>query len=67
MVNPQELDICRRRGHGAPLLREGWMQCRWCGMWLRAKQVIEEREDEPPQKELDPSGQNRGSIPAFIE
>jgi hypothetical protein len=31
------------------------MKCRWCGTWLRAKQVIEEREDEPPGEELDHS------------
>jgi hypothetical protein len=53
MVNPQELEICRRRGHKAEPRAE-WVQCKWCRMWLREKRIIEEREDEPPLEELDP-------------
>jgi hypothetical protein len=51
-VNQDELAICRRRGH-APFLRglRGWTQCEWCGMWLREKTIVEEREDDPPESE----------------
>jgi hypothetical protein len=53
----EELEICKRRGHGLKgLSRERWKQCRWCGMWLREVCVIEEREDEPPKDEQDPLG-----------
>jgi len=31
-------------------LSDGWVQCKWCGIWRR--HVVEEREDEPPQEEL---------------
>jgi hypothetical protein len=52
MINPQDLETCRRRGHDADLRAE-WVQCKWCGMWLREKRTVEEREDEPPLEELD--------------
>lgn len=55
-INPEELAICRRRGHDQkPRLGEGWIQCKLCGMWLRAA-FIEEREDEPPENEQSPIG-----------
>jgi len=56
MINPDELAICRRRGHDAGILGEGWSQCRWCGIWLREVRTIEEREDEPPENEQNPFG-----------
>jgi hypothetical protein len=28
-------------------------QCKWCGTWLREVRRIEEREDDPPEEELD--------------
>jgi hypothetical protein len=31
------------------------MQCPLCGMWVRARKVIDEREDEPPEEEIDPA------------
>jgi hypothetical protein len=53
MVNPEELSICKRRGHDVVLMTQGkWSQCEACGMWLR--QVIEEREDDPPAEDIDP-------------
>lgn len=52
MVNQEELAICRRRGRHAIFLGSGWVQCKWCGMWLRGLTTIEEREDEPPEEEL---------------
>lgn len=56
MINQDELAICRRRGHAARFVRDdGWIQCEACKMWLREKRTIEEREDEPPEDELDPS------------
>lgn len=56
MINPEELAICKRRGHDAGLLPYGnaWSQCRWCGMWLREVRTIEERTDEPPKDQQTP-------------
>jgi hypothetical protein len=61
MVNPEELAICRRRGHetfyrlvGDRLVGEGWKQCKWCGMWVREVHKIEEREDDPPEEQRSP-------------
>jgi hypothetical protein len=53
VINRRELAICKRRGHeGFP--SEGWKQCKWCKTWLREVRKIEEREDEPPEEDLDP-------------
>jgi hypothetical protein len=52
MVNQEELAICRRRGHDATFLGDGWIQCKWCGMWLRQRKLLDEQEDEPPQSEI---------------
>ena len=54
-INLEELAICRRRGHPDQglLLRDGWVQCKECGMWIRMVRTIEEREDEPPHEEQD--------------
>jgi hypothetical protein len=52
MVNQEEFAICRRRGHKAHVTDQGWAQCDACGMWLREKRTLEEREDEPPADEL---------------
>jgi len=53
MINPEELAICKRRGHRPDglFIQQGWSQCQWCGMWLREVKTIEEREDEPPKSE----------------
>jgi hypothetical protein len=53
MINKKELAICKRRGHDGPAHSKGWMQCKWCGIWRRTVFTIEEREDEPPEAELD--------------
>jgi hypothetical protein len=50
MINRKELAICKRRGHDGPGFSDGWMQCKWCGIWRR--RVIEEREDQPPDEEM---------------
>jgi hypothetical protein len=52
MINRRELAICERRGH-AGFAQQGWTQCKWCGTWWREVRTIEEREDEPPEEELD--------------
>ena len=52
-VNEEELKICQRRGHGNSWISEKWSQCQYCGLWLRAKKTIEEREDKPPDEETD--------------
>lgn len=52
MINRKELAICKRRGHAGGV-HEGWTQCKWCKIWLREVRTIEEREDEPPEEELD--------------
>jgi hypothetical protein len=31
---------------------ERWSPCRWCGLWLREKREIEERESEPQADEI---------------
>jgi hypothetical protein len=54
MVSKKELAICKRRGHDSPAYRDGWAQCKWCGLWRRKVTTFEEREDEPPEDELDP-------------
>jgi hypothetical protein len=52
MVNPEELAICKRRGHSRDVLEpEKWSQCEWCGLWLRTVTTVEEREDDPPEDE----------------
>jgi hypothetical protein len=45
MINRGELEVCKRRGHDAPvpIRSERWKQCGWCGMWLREVRTIEER------------------------
>jgi len=53
MINQKELAICKRRGHDGPAYSSGWTQCKWCGIWRRTVSTIEEREDEPPEEELD--------------
>lgn len=52
MINRKELAICKRRGHNAPLLGDGWAQCKWCGTWVREVHTIEESEDAPPKGKL---------------
>ena len=47
MIDPEELAICKRREHRL-VMDEGWSPCELCGLWLREKRTIEEREDEPP-------------------
>jgi hypothetical protein len=51
-INQEELAICRQRGHVGMVTRNGWSPCAKCGMWLR--ETIIEREDEPPEEEIDP-------------
>ena len=52
MINPDELAICKRRGHDIRSLVPGfWTKCKWCGTWFREVQTVEEREDEPPKDE----------------
>ena len=65
MIDPGELAICRRRGHQARVTDQGWSQCGACGMWLREKRTVEEREDEPPEAELDPPEQTKRHIAAL--
>jgi hypothetical protein len=50
MINRKELAICKRRGHDGPGFSDGWMQCKWCGIWRR--RVVEEREDQPPEEDM---------------
>ena len=55
MINREELEICRRRGHMTRISDQGWLQCEACGMWLRERRIIEEQEEEPREEELDPT------------
>jgi len=54
MVNPEELAICKRRGHEPPGFDELWHRCKWCGIWVRVVRTLEEREDDPPDDEKSP-------------
>jgi hypothetical protein len=54
-INPEELEICKRRGHDALSTGQGWAPCRACGIWLRETRSIEEREHKPRRGQLDPS------------
>jgi hypothetical protein len=55
-VDQKELEICRRRGRVPRAERPAlWSRCKWCGMWVRTVTTIEEREDDPPEKQRDPS------------
>lgn len=49
MVNPEELLICKRRGHDITLLDARWKKCKWCVTWVRELRTVEEREDDPPK------------------
>jgi hypothetical protein len=42
-MDTEELRICRPSGHRWTW-GEGWNQCKWCGLSLREKREIEERE-----------------------
>ena len=60
-INKDELAICKRRGHSTDAgLTNGWVQCKWCGTWLRDVHSVEEREDEPPEDEKNPLPKLRG-------
>jgi hypothetical protein len=53
MIDRQELETCKRRGHATKGAAYGWALCKWCGMWVREVRTttVEEREDEPPEKD----------------
>jgi hypothetical protein len=54
LINREELAVCLRRGHDNHTLEENaWSQCKWCGLWLREQNTIEEREDPPPGNEME--------------
>jgi hypothetical protein len=55
------VQICRRRGHSLPI-HGGWEPCEWCGLWLREKRTIEEREDEPSEEEMSLATQARRDL-----
>jgi hypothetical protein len=60
MINPEELAVCRRRGHpGVQMEPNKWRQCKSCGTWLREIRTIEEREDAPPYDDIDLFEQSR--------
>jgi hypothetical protein len=54
MINQEELAICGRRGHVISIIDERWSKCKACGMWVRETTTIEERQDNPPENELEP-------------
>ncbi len=55
MINAEELMICKRRGHAVGgLVSQHWKQCQWCGTWVREVRTIQEREEDPPEEDLDP-------------
>lgn len=52
-VNEMERAICKQRGHHRAAIAQNWMQCKWCGVWHRTVQVLQERTDDPPADEQD--------------
>lgn len=55
-VDTAELAICLQRGHklDAGLGTDGmWRKCQWCRSWVREVLRVDEREDDPPQAEMD--------------
>jgi hypothetical protein len=64
--NPEVLQICRRRGH-KHLLGSHWSRCDWCGFWVREIRTIEEREEEPPGKEMSLSTQTQRRLKQLRE
>ena len=54
MFNPEEAEICRRRGHSEHPHEKRWSECQWCGIFYREVRNAEEREEEPPAKEQHP-------------
>ncbi len=55
MIDPEELAICRKRGHRADNHMDGkWAPCQHCRMWIRWVRNKEEREDQPPDEDIDP-------------
>jgi len=54
MNDPEQLAICKERGHQPEGRGIKWERCKYCGMWTRTVSTIEEREDDPPEEEQDP-------------
>lgn len=53
MVNREELEICKKRGHDVDPLDEGsWARCKACGTRVREARVKEEMESVPPEQEI---------------
>ena len=53
-IDPDELAICKQRGHATDPGSEGWEPCSACGTWLRERRTIEEREDKPLRDQRGP-------------
>jgi hypothetical protein len=53
MIDPEQLAICKQRGHEPMGHRDKWARCKHCGMWTRTISRIEESADEPPEEERD--------------
>jgi hypothetical protein len=51
VFNPEEAEICKRRGHSEYPDEKRWSECKWCRTFYREVRTVEEREDEPPAKE----------------
>jgi hypothetical protein len=66
VIDPEELAICKRRGHVADITVHGWSPCTACGLWLREKRTVEEREDEPPEAEMDPGVRSDRSLARML-
>ena len=48
MFNPEEAEICKRRGHSEFADEKRWSECKFCGTFYREVRTLEEREEEPP-------------------
>jgi len=65
MIDAEELVFCKRRGHMPKAgVRNGWVPCELCGMWLRELVILEEREDDPPEGDQNPLIKMRNRLEA---
>ncbi|HUQ93113.1 MAG TPA: hypothetical protein VM120_15635 [Bryobacteraceae bacterium] len=63
MIHEEELAVCRRRGHEAgAVFAEWWVRCKPCGTWLRKVNTLQQRDETPPQSELESESEEDRSI-----
>src|ERR1700722_14502687 len=54
VFNPEEAEICKRRGHSEYPDEKRGSECNFCGTFYREVRSVEERDEEPPIDEQYP-------------